>query len=113
MNNKKLVSVGDDGFMKRWSLAPGTLLGDRQFEGNWALCVDYFKGDTKTSEVIAVGLRNGGVSIQTDFGTYHLKGKAMVNSIVLLTEELPKIQFVLGTHGDGIRLGSGKDMKLK
>jgi WD40 repeat protein len=113
-NDSNFITVSDDGYYKRWKSTKGTVSLERKKKlGSWILCADLSSSKDAIYDVVAVGKRNGEVSVATRFATYTKKTNTIVNSIDIIKSELPTIVIVIGTHGTGIQLISAKSMQIR
>ena len=109
-SNRYFISISDDNKMKRWR-PEGAAVIESTFPGSWSISADHFS-DTQ-NPLTAVGKLNGNIIVRTAFGTYSSKAQAIINKIFLIRRELPLIRVIVATHGAGLQIWDGNDMKLR
>jgi WD40 repeat protein len=107
------LSSSDDGSYRVWHVGKTLEPIVTNHPGNWLLCADFSGFAFNDKGIKAIGKRNGEILVYTAFGRYRAKLHSLINCITILTNKLPVISVLVGTHGEGIHLLKGTDMKLK
>ena len=108
-----IVSGADDGKVVMATARPTLSSISEERRRHWITALDNFSEDAKTPHLLVYAEAGGNVNVITAFGTYIYHGPEMINSVSLITDALPNIKFLIGTHGRGLRLIEGDALKSK
>jgi WD40 repeat protein len=106
-----VYSVGDDGRLMKGMGDPLEFNADSRVLG-WVLCLDSYRTVNSSQMIVATGSQAGSCEVTIGSSKYKIELNVMINNILLLRKETPKITLIVGTHGKGIIIIPGYKMKL-